>query len=80
MVVILWILFCSMCSWCLMLLVMQALAQLLVHSAALVRHPCWSSLSVVLVLLVLCLTSQVVTCYLMGGFLCQIHGYWDIRS
>jgi hypothetical protein len=62
-----------------MLLMMQVLAQLLVRSTVLVRHYHWSPLIVVLVLLVLCLTSQVLVHCLMGGFLHQIRGCRVIR-
>jgi hypothetical protein len=75
MVVALWVFLCSMCSWCLMRLVMQVFAQLLVHSAVLVRRH-WSTLTAVLVLLVLRLTIQVLIHCLMGDFLHQIHGCW----
>jgi hypothetical protein len=62
-----------------MLLVTQVLAQLLVHSAVLVHHHCWSPLTVALVLSVLHLTSQVLIHYLMGDSLHRIHGCRDIR-
>jgi hypothetical protein len=57
-----------------MLLVTQVLAQLLVHSAVLVRRHRWSPLTVVLVLLVLRLTSQVLVHCLMGDSLHRIRG------
>jgi hypothetical protein len=57
-----------------MLLVMVVFAQLLVRSVELVRRYRWSFLTVVLVLLVLRLMSRVLTCCLMGDFLCQIRG------
>jgi hypothetical protein len=52
-----------------MLLVMQALAQLLVCSAALVCHRHWTLLIVVSALLVLHLMSRVLVCCLMGDSL-----------
>ena len=63
-----------------MLLVMQALAQLLVHSVVLVRRCRWSPLTVVLVLLVLRLTSQVLVHCLMGDSLRRIRGCRVLRS
>jgi hypothetical protein len=74
MAVVLWVLFHSMCSWCLMLLVMQVFAQLLVCSIALV-HRHWSPLTLVLVLLVLHLMIRVLVHCLMGDSLCRICGY-----
>jgi hypothetical protein len=62
-----------------MLLVTQVLAQLLVHSVALVRHH-WNILTAVLVLLVLCLMSRVLVRCLMGGFLHQIRGCQVVQS
>jgi hypothetical protein len=57
-----------------MLLGMQVSAHLLVHSAVLVCHYCWSPLTVVLVLLVLRVMGRVLVHCLMGDFLRQIHG------
>jgi hypothetical protein len=60
----------SMCSWCLMLLVTQASAHLLVRIAVWVHCCRWSPLTVVLVLLVLHLMIWVLVRCLMGDFLC----------
>jgi hypothetical protein len=57
-----------------MLLVTQVLAQLLVRSIVLVRCHRWSLLTVVLVLLVLCLTIRVLVRCQMGDSLRQIRG------
>jgi hypothetical protein len=62
-----------------MLLVMQVFLQLLVRSTELVRRCHWSFLTVVLVLLVLHLVSQVLVRCLMGDFLCRIHGCQVVR-
>jgi hypothetical protein len=62
-----------------MLFMMQVFAQLLVHSAVLVRRRCWSPLTVVSVLLVLHLMSRVLVRCLMGGFLRQMCGCRGIR-
>jgi hypothetical protein len=64
-----------MYSWCLMLLVMQVSAHLLVCSAVLVRHGHWSLLTVVSVLLVLHLMIQVFVHCLMGDSLRRTRGY-----
>jgi hypothetical protein len=61
-----------------MLLVMQAPAELLVHSVALVRCH-WSPLTLVLVLMVLRLRIQVLAHCLMGDFLCRICGCQVVR-
>jgi hypothetical protein len=65
-----------------MLLVMEVLAEYLVHIVVLVlRHwSCWSLLTWVLVLLVLRLMIQVLLVHcLMGGFLRRIRGYRAVR-
>jgi hypothetical protein len=63
-----------------MLLVTQVLAQLLVYSAALVRHHRWSPLTVVLVQMVLHLMNQVLIHCLMGDSLHRIHGCQGVQS
>jgi hypothetical protein len=62
-----------------MLLVTQVFLQSLVHSAELVRRCRWSFLTVVSVLLVLRLMSQVLVRCLMGDFLHRIRGCRVIR-